>query len=301
MTYFVRLIVCLLLITSSANALPMVIAHRGGGQNFPENTLLAFEKCVEMGCDALELDVQVTKDGVVVVYHPGDLSQWTEVSGPVALRTWDEIKNLGVPLLEEVLEKFPKTVIIVDLKSLPAEALIKGLIKTISDEDSIRLIFYSTNSEHLELLHRHKPHWRTFEDRDMSRQRLLELNQTGQSELAVRSNWIGFELKRKMTVTEVFVLGKGTSTVEFQLWSPKVVDYLKGENPHVSLVLFGINTAQDWEQALNLGVDAVYTDNPKEIVKLRCDAKMLNELQAYQANHAYHIYQAIDYTPEISR
>jgi len=69
--------------------------------------------------------------------------------------------------------------------------------------------------------------------------------------------WIGFELKRKMTVTEIVALGKGISTVEFH------------KNPNVSQVLFGINSREEWEQAVNLGIDAVYTDNPEEILNLK--------------------------------
>lgn len=176
---------------------------------------------------------------------------------------------MGIPKLEEVLEQFPKTLIIIDLKSLPAEALVHALIRTISDEESTRLLFYSTNSEHLELLSHYKPHWRTFEKRDITRQRLLEFNQMGRSELPLASPWIGFELKRKMTVTESFALGKGTSTVEFHLWSPSVISYLRNKNPNVSLVLFGINSREEWEQAVNLDVDAVYTDNPEEILNLK--------------------------------
>ena len=43
-----------------------VIAHRGYSGRYPENTMLAFEKAVEAGCDAIEMDVQLTKDGEVV-------------------------------------------------------------------------------------------------------------------------------------------------------------------------------------------------------------------------------------------
>ena len=280
-------------------ALPWVIAHRGGGQNFPENTLLSFSKSLQMGCDATELDVQVSKDGVVVVYHPDDLKQWTNGSGKISEHNWKELSNLNsgynfksedmypfrnlnlkIPKLEEVLNSFPKSLIIIDMKSLPAESLVNALIQTISDEESTRLIFYSTNSEHLELLAHHKPHWRAFEKRDITRQRLLDLNQTGRSEISLASNWVGFELKRKMMVTETFALGKGTSTVEFHLWSSEVIFYLKGLNPKVSLILFGINNKEEWNKAVSLGVDAIYTDNPYEILKLKKMAQIKDESTA---------------------
>lgn len=266
-----------LVISSSVSAFPLIISHRGGGQNFQENTLYSFQKSLELGCDALELDVQVTKDGVVVVYHPNDLKQWTMAKGPVSDYNWEEISALllnqdfKIPTLQEVLEKFPKTLIIVDMKSLPAEPLVKALINTISDEESKRLLFYSTNAEHMDLIHQKKPHWKTFEKRDLTRQRLLDLNQTGQSNIALTSDWIGFELKRKMVVEEDFALGKGTSRVEFHLWTPEVVSYLKKMNPKVFIVLFGINKKEDFERALRLDVDAIYTDNPVEVLNFKPD------------------------------
>src|SRR5690349_14919661 len=48
---------------------PLNIAHRGGAQLMPENTLAAFADARARGCDGAELDVQLTRDGVVVVHH----------------------------------------------------------------------------------------------------------------------------------------------------------------------------------------------------------------------------------------
>ena len=48
---------------------PLNIAHRGGAQLMPENTLAAFADAMERGCDGAELDVQLTRDGVVIVHH----------------------------------------------------------------------------------------------------------------------------------------------------------------------------------------------------------------------------------------
>src|ERR1700761_9332227 len=48
---------------------PMNIAHRGGAQLMPENSLAAFADALARGCDGAELDVQLSRDGVVVVHH----------------------------------------------------------------------------------------------------------------------------------------------------------------------------------------------------------------------------------------
>lgn len=46
-----------------------IVAHRGAHDQVPENTLPAFERAIELGADAVELDVRLTADGIPVVYH----------------------------------------------------------------------------------------------------------------------------------------------------------------------------------------------------------------------------------------
>ena len=72
-----------------------------------------------------------------------------------------------------------------------------------------------------------------------------------------------------MQVTETFALGKGISVLDFRLWNPEIVSRLKTENPQVFLVLFGINSEKDWKTACDLGVDAVYSDNPEKILTFK--------------------------------
>ena len=55
-----------------------VIAHRGGRQLRPENTLIAFRNAVELSVDALELDVHGTRDGTLVVIHDGTGYHWPD-------------------------------------------------------------------------------------------------------------------------------------------------------------------------------------------------------------------------------
>ncbi|MBE0591507.1 MAG: glycerophosphodiester phosphodiesterase [Gemmatimonadales bacterium] len=100
----------------------VVIGHRGASGEFPENTLLAFERAVEQGADALEFDVRLARDGAVVVIHDATLDRTTNGAGPVRDRTLPELRALDagggqrVPTLEEVLERFPDTPLILELK-----------------------------------------------------------------------------------------------------------------------------------------------------------------------------------------
>lgn len=63
------------------------IAHRGAAGTFPELTRAAFERAVELGVDMIELDVQLTSDGQLVVLHDLELGRTTAASG--AVRDWD--------------------------------------------------------------------------------------------------------------------------------------------------------------------------------------------------------------------
>ena len=59
----------------------MNIAHRGFSGLYPENTMLAFTKALELGVDAIELDVQLSRDGEAMIFHDEDLRCTTGVKG----------------------------------------------------------------------------------------------------------------------------------------------------------------------------------------------------------------------------
>lgn len=90
-------------------------AHRGCSQNYPENTMLAFEKAANLqGLTGIELDIQLSKDGHMVVIHDERVDRTTEGMGEVQLHTLFELKHFHidagngkkerVPTIEEVLD-----------------------------------------------------------------------------------------------------------------------------------------------------------------------------------------------------
>lgn len=72
-----------------------VYAHRGYSGRYPENTMLAFQKAAETGCDGIELDVQLTKDGTVVVIHDETIDRTTDGTGFVKDYTYEELKKFN--------------------------------------------------------------------------------------------------------------------------------------------------------------------------------------------------------------
>lgn len=82
----------------------LVIAHRGASYDERENTLPAFERAIALGADYVELDVQASADGELVVCHDADLGRLTPLTGPLRSRTAAELAEVGIPTLEEALE-----------------------------------------------------------------------------------------------------------------------------------------------------------------------------------------------------
>lgn len=83
-------------------------AHRGCSQHYPENTLLAFEKAAQIeGLTGIELDIQLTKDGHIVVCHDEKVDRTTDGTGELRSFTLNELKKLRIDAGNGKYEKIP--------------------------------------------------------------------------------------------------------------------------------------------------------------------------------------------------
>ena len=73
-----------------------VAAHRGNVAKCPENTIPAYKSSYEIGADMIELDLQMTKDGEIVLIHDGDLARTADVAGEIRSLTLEEIRRADV-------------------------------------------------------------------------------------------------------------------------------------------------------------------------------------------------------------
>lgn len=165
-------------VTSNGSKKPLLIAHRGARREAPENTIPAFERAIELGCDGVEFDVVLTKDRVPLVTHNNDLSILTHHEGMVHETPFSTIKSLDfgshfrpsfskikVPTLTEVLELLqPYNLhIICEIKSQPgmdfhAAQLVGGIISdfkfrrpiNVSSADLMILYHLKRLSPHIE-------------------------------------------------------------------------------------------------------------------------------------------------------
>ncbi len=138
---------------------PLHSAHRGGAGLYPENTMYAFRRAVELHrTDLLELDVHATSDGEVVVAHDATLERCTDGSGPLAALRWSELSRLDaafhtplqgrgitVPRLLEVLRAFPAIRLNVEVKNAAAVQPFVDLVK--SEDVLSRLCIGSEHDE----------------------------------------------------------------------------------------------------------------------------------------------------------
>jgi glycerophosphoryl diester phosphodiesterase len=112
------------------------IGHRGARAYEPENTIRSFKRAIELGVDAVELDIRKTKDNKLVVIHNADVNKTTDGNGAVNELTLEEIKRLNtekgekIPTLEEVLDAVGKQVkMLVELKETGTGEQVLDLIR----------------------------------------------------------------------------------------------------------------------------------------------------------------------------
>lgn len=130
---------------------PYIIAHRGLSATYPENTLLSFQKAVDLGVDWIELDVVTTADGAVIVSHDTTADRCTNGTGAFSMMPLEQVETLdagvrfdakfageGIPLLHQVIDMVEKTSVALSIE-------IKG---------DTREAFQSTARATVTLLHR---------------------------------------------------------------------------------------------------------------------------------------------------
>ncbi|WP_026907632.1 glycerophosphodiester phosphodiesterase [Paucisalibacillus globulus] len=142
-------------------------AHRGSLTEAPENTLPAFQKAIEHGTKAMELDVQLTKDNRLIVCHDHKLTRFNKsATGLIKDYTLDEIKQIDVgasfnqefegttiSTLEEVLEICPKSILLnIEIKNIPVlyEGIEKILLQKLAEYNRLENIIISS-FDHLAL------------------------------------------------------------------------------------------------------------------------------------------------------
>jgi glycerophosphoryl diester phosphodiesterase len=127
-----------------------VIGHRGNRAFAPENTIESFAQAVAAGADAIEFDVHVTADGIAVVHHDPTVERTTDGRGAIDRLTFSQLSELDaganftsdkgktfpyrgkghrIPSLDEVIEAFPSTPLLIEIKAPLAATPVRASIE----------------------------------------------------------------------------------------------------------------------------------------------------------------------------
>jgi len=137
---------------------PIRFAHRGSRELWPENTWHAFDGAIEgLGYRYIETDVQVTADGVVVVFHDDTLERCTNGVGKISEWRWEDLAHLdaaytfthdgdsfplrgtgiGVSRLDDTFARYPDAFFNIDLKADGTEWAVAEIVKKMEREDNV--------------------------------------------------------------------------------------------------------------------------------------------------------------------
>jgi len=247
---------------------PLVFAHRGGRALAPENTLAAFDHGMALGADGLELDVQLSRDGVVVVHHDPGLERTTNLRGLVSQRTAAELaqadagwhfrrgkdhpfrgRGFGVPTLAQVLARHRDARVIIELKT-GGLALAKAVVADVRAADAVaRVCVGSFDVRVLRDVRALAPALATSAARSEVAWMLLKVwcrCPTG------RVPYAGFQVPERSGGTRVvspaFVKAAHRAGLGVQVWT--------------------VDRPDDARRLLGYGVDALITDRPDVIVPI---------------------------------
>ena len=219
-----------------------IFAHRGASIEEAENSPAAVRKALEIGVDAIEIDCLMTKDSVPIVNHDNDLLKRRVARGCVHEKSWKEVQALHIPCLTEILEiiKPTSTQVILDLKSQPGwmqkgPQIIAGLALEILPPEQI--LVSSFYFRHLFTLKKHFP--------SLARGLILSRR--------------AFKLVPPPIFDKLFAV----RSIHPCLKGLKSEWVQKQQTFGLKVYAWTANTREDFKRCSDLGVDGVFTDDPR--------------------------------------
>ena len=255
---------------------PLVMAHRGGGGLWPENTLYAFERAAEMGVDVIETEIHSTADNHLVFIHDETVDRTTNGTGKVNSLTLKELKEfdaghnwtadggrtfpfrgkgITVPTLEEVFTALPNIRINIDMKQInpPLAAQLCEMIHSFDMAKKVMVASFSTRALH-------------------DFRRIC-------SEVATSAS------RREVTLfffMNLIFLGAAYGPPCHALQIPEYSSGLHvltkrflqtAHSSNLKVHVWTVNQVEDMKRLLELGVDGIITDYPDQLISLLIDMK----------------------------
>jgi glycerophosphoryl diester phosphodiesterase len=218
------------------------IGHRGARAYEPENTLRSFRKALEIGVDAVELDVRKTRDNHLVVIHDADVKRTTNGKGLIAELTLKEIKQFStekgekIPTLEEALDFIDnKAKIIIELKEQGLEEKVLSTIQSKKLEKNVIIVSFLEDA--------------------LAKTR--ELNKQIETGLIYAKHKNPVKAASELKANYLLPLYRFTHTANVQ----------KAHENNLKVLVWTINTPEEAAEYAKKGVDGIATDKPDILTK----------------------------------
>ena len=246
-----------------------IIAHRGASAYFPENTIPSFEGAIAMGADMVELDVQLTSDKEVVVFHDEKISRCTDGRGNIADHTLVQLKKLDagnwygknfkdtrIPTLAEALSVC-KNKIAVNIE-IKTEAVSKTFFGGI-EEKSLKIVEQAGMREHVV--------FSSFDPRAIMH--LKQIDNTVNIAVLFEKKHYGSKLPSDI-IDSVGADAFNCSRSEF---NKKWLADVKLNNIPVNI--YTVNDAKNMRRFLKIGVSGIFTNKPDILKRVAADIKQM--------------------------
>jgi glycerophosphoryl diester phosphodiesterase len=254
----------------------LVAAHRGGDLLGPEGTLDIFRRAVEMGVDVLEMDVRLSADGALVIFHDSRVDRTTNGEGRVDSLTLEQLQSLDagyrwrgdgdsypyrgrglrIPTLEDVFRVFPRQRLMVEIKSRDAR-ISRSLCQTVhahSAQERITVAAFSGEAI------------------DVFRAACPEVA-TAASFGEATWYWLLHQIRLDGLYSPDFQVFQ---VPEHRRWLT-VVDRRFVERAHVRnlpVQVWTVNRREDMQRLLDFGVDSIITGRPDALLELLRDREL---------------------------
>jgi len=242
-----------------------VVAHRGGSNLAPENTLAAFKKAMELGVDMIEIDVAQTIDSVVIVLHDDRVDRTTNGTGRIDSLPFDRVKALDagswfseqyknerIPTLDEVLELVNgQVILLIEIKggSEQFPGIERRTVEAVKAFNAVPwTIIQSFNEKAVE--------------------RVNILDAEIKTYYLLGGNFREYYRQFRNTTGKPFLpeYGYDGLGVHYKLLTAGSIDSIQ----HAGLEVFTwtVNDVPDMTGMINAGVDGIITDSPDKLIGL---------------------------------
>jgi len=230
-----------------------ITAHRGASGTYPENTLIAMKMAIEKGADYSELDVQETSDGILVLYHDGNLKRTSNVDLDIWKISYDSISKLEagawfdpefkgepVPKLEEVIDEVKgKMKLNIEIKmNGHQKQLTEKVVQLVEEKDFISNCILTS----------------------------FDLNAIDKVKQVNKNIKAGYILSKIPEDRDIFNSGIDLLSVNKRLVDKEFVK--KAHKNNLEVHVWTVNKPEEMEYLIQLGVDNIITDHPEILFEI---------------------------------